>query len=155
MPSTRPILFAALFMLGFLLWQAWQQDYATPPPVATASSETPAAPGQPAAGQPAPTTATPEVPTAANAPTAAAVPSASSAPSVPAASPDTAPATPSLHVDVRTDLLRLAIDTRGGTLAQADLLAYPQDPKDKTKPVRLLDDANATLFEAQSGLVSN
>lgn len=49
MPSTRPILFAALFMIGFLLWQAWQQDYNTPPPVAATPSETPAAPGRGAA----------------------------------------------------------------------------------------------------------
>jgi len=133
-----------------MLWQAWQQDYNAPPPVAPTATETPAAPGQPTAA-----TAATDVPTAATAPTAAAVPSASKAPGAPAPAADTAPVTPSLHVDVKTDLLRLSIDTHGATLAQADLLAYPQDPKDKTKPVRLLDDANATLFQAQSGLVSN
>ena len=137
-------------MIGFLLWQAWQQDYNTPPPVAATASETPAAPGQSAT-----TAATPDVPNAATAPSAAAVPSASTAPSAPTASTDTAAPAPSQRIEVSTDLLRLSIDTRGGTLAQADLLAYPQDPKDKTKPVRLLDDANATYFEAQSGLVSN
>ena len=29
MSSTRSILFAALVLVGFLLWQAWQQDYET------------------------------------------------------------------------------------------------------------------------------
>jgi YidC/Oxa1 family membrane protein insertase len=38
---------------------------------------------------------------------------------------------------------------------RADLLAYPLDPSDRSKPVRLLSDTGEGFFVAQSGLVSN
>jgi YidC/Oxa1 family membrane protein insertase len=139
MSSTRSFLFAALAFVAFLLWQAWEQDYG--PKSAPMSTPTPAA-------------------------TTAVAPPASSA-EVPqasqnAATPTTVPAPPAVEnavraaqrIDVRTDLLRLTIDTRGGAIVQADLLNYPVDPSAKDKPVRLLDDAPATFFVAQTGLVS-
>jgi YidC/Oxa1 family membrane protein insertase len=139
MSSTRSFLFAALAFVAFLLWQAWQQDYgpksATQLPVTTAPA-TGASPAAPSAEIPLVPTATP---TAAVATTqAAASPTASAAP----------------RIEVRTDLLRLTIDARGGAIVQADLLNYPVDPSQKDRPVRLLDDAAATFFVAQSGLVS-
>jgi YidC/Oxa1 family membrane protein insertase len=51
-------------------------------------------------------------------------------------------------------VLRLEIDPHGGNIVIADLLAYPQQPKDYAHPVRLLDDSASRFFEAQSGLVS-
>ena len=42
----------------------------------------------------------------------------------------------------------------GRVPVQTNLLAYPVAPEDKTQPVRLLDDAPATYFVAQTGLVS-
>ena len=51
-------------------------------------------------------------------------------------------------------MLRVEIDTRGGNVVAADLLAYPQEPKDFAHPVRLLDSSASHYFEAQSGLVS-
>jgi YidC/Oxa1 family membrane protein insertase len=138
MSSTRSFLFAALVLVGFLLWQAWQQDYETKLPAdgIAATTVTPAVPGVDTA----------EIPK----------PAGNAAPAAPSAVPN-APAEasePSARVEVRTDLLRVAIDTRGGALVQADLLAYPLDPKDKTQPVRLLDDNAVSFFAAQSGLVS-
>ena len=41
------------------------------------------------------------------------------------------------------------------SMVRADLLAYPQQPKQFDRPVRLLDDTAASYFVAQSGLVSN
>jgi len=139
MSSTRSFLFVALAFVAFLLWQAWQQDYAPKPaavaPPATATSAPALAPAAPAS------TEVPQVPSAA--------PIASTAPIAAAAA-----AVSAQRIEVRTDLLRLTIDTRGGSIVQADLLNYPIDPKAKDKPVRLLDDAAPTFFVAQTGLVS-
>ena len=144
MTSPRNLLLIALLFLGYLLWNAWQEDYVHAPPPSTA--ETPAATSSGAATVPA-------------APAAGEVPSASAPPANASA---TTPATPTAatppsaapRVVVTTDVLRVEIDTRGGNVVVADLLAYPQQPKDFAHPVRLLDDSAAHFFEAQSGLVS-
>jgi len=59
------------------------------------------------------------------------------------------------RIEIRTDVLHAVIDTRGGNLVEADLLAYPLDPSDRSKPVHLLSDTGEGFFVAQSGLVSN
>ena len=141
MTSPRNLLLIALLFLGYLLWNAWQDDYARPgaqPPAPNAA--TASAPATPASGA-----ATPEIPTASSAP-----------PHTPATPPSSEPAAASAaHIVVTTDVLRLEIDPRGGNVVVADLLAYPQQPKDFAHPVRLLDDSAARYFEAQSGLVSS
>jgi len=78
-----------------------------------------------------------------------------------AANVDTAnaPAAPAAElVTVTTDVLRLTIDTRGGSLVRAELLAYPDSPVTKNNPapppVRLLNDSTDHYFAAQDGLVS-
>ena len=144
MSSTRSFLLAAFAMVGFFLWQAWQQDYgprehsvevapatsnttstgATPASIASASQQdVPLPTGTPAPVTPAPALAEPAAPSAA-------------------------------LIEVQTDVLRLAIDIRGGAIVQTDLLAYPLAPEDKTHPVRLLDAAALSYFVAQTGLVS-
>ena len=138
MSSTRSFLFAALAFVAFLLWQAWQQDYGPKPPVPTPTATADAV-------------HVPSATPSAEVPQAVSTPATAAAPVTPVAAKPTAPAQ---HIDVRTDLLRLTIDTRGGAIVQADLLNYPVDPAQKDRPVRLLDDAAATFFVAQSGLVS-
>jgi len=141
MSSTRSFLFAALAFVAFLLWQAWEQDYGTKPatPVAaTATSTAPISTPLTSAEVPQPSANTAAVP--------APAPIAPTAVSTAAAAQ---------RIEVRTDLLRLSIDTRGGAIVQADLLNYPIDPSAKDKPVRLLDDAPATFFVAQTGVVSS
>jgi len=143
MTNTRPFLFFALCAIGFFLWQAWQQDYgskaplgsAVPAPAATATqaAATPAVPG--------------DVPAAA---TTAGSSAAAAAASTPAAAASTGQ-----RIEIRTDVLHAVIDTRGGNLVEADLLAYPLDPSDRSKPVHLLSDTGEGFFVAQSGLVSN
>lgn len=138
MTSPRNFLLIALLFLGYLLWMQWQEDYNKPsaPPVASA----------PVAGE------TPAVPSGADVPNAAA-PAAT--PGVPdTAAPTGAAAAPAPNVVVTTDLLRVEISPRGASVVVADLLAYPQQPKDFAHPVRLLDDRAPTYFVAQSGLVS-
>jgi len=135
MSSTRSFLLLALFAIGYLLYSAWEQDYGAKP----VASET-----APVAGKTTSSTTTDggnDVPNAASAATA-----------VSTVTPD-APSVP--LVEVQTDVLRVAISPVGGSLVRADLLDYPIDPKDKTKPVRLLDDGNAQYFVAQTGLVSS
>ncbi|MGH8041834.1 MAG: membrane protein insertase YidC [Rudaea sp.] len=141
MPTTRSLLLIALAFVALLLWQAWEQDYAVKPapqpePVSAATSRQSA----PASGAEIPVaSANPAVAIASPAPTISTQPVAAPAPSI----------------MVRTDVLRLSIDTRGGAIVQADLLAYPADAGHKRVPVRLLDNAAATYYVAQTGLVSN
>jgi len=140
MSSTRSFLFAALAFVGFLLWQAWEQDYGAKPaaPVATT-----------APASTTPSLSSTEIPQVSQ---SAATPAPAPAPGV--VSPASASPAAAQRIEVHTDLLRLTIDTRGGAIVQADLLKYPVDPAAKDKPVRLLDEAAATFFVAQSGLVS-
>jgi YidC/Oxa1 family membrane protein insertase len=139
MSTTRSFLLVALAFVAFLNWEAWQKDYAPQAVPAPTTSTTPAAPTA---------TSSAEVPK----PVGSAAPAAATTSPTPSAASN---AGPSARVHVRTDLLDLAIDTRGASLVQADLLQYPVDPKEKDHPVRLLDTAPATFFVAQDGLVSS
>jgi YidC/Oxa1 family membrane protein insertase len=143
MTSPRNLLLLALAFLGYLLYSQWQQDYG--------AGANAAPPQTTAAGTPTPSSAS----------SAADVPSASgNAPATATAPPPTSPspasdgASVSPRIVVTTDVLRVEIDTRGGSVVVADLLAYPQAPKDFAHPVRLFDDSREHFFEAQSGLVS-
>jgi YidC/Oxa1 family membrane protein insertase len=144
MNNPRSILLIALLLVSYLVWNQWQQDYARP--AATSTVETSAAAVPPADGAPAAAGATSEVPTA----TATA-----GAGTTPAAVPGAASDSKGDLVEISNDVLRLWIDTRGATVVRADLLAYPQQPKDFAHPVRLLDDSADHLFIAQSGLASS
>ena len=149
MSNTRTFLLVAMAFIAFLLWQEWDRDYGTKPVPVPVAQTTAAA-----------TTTTSATPAAnsADVPKPVAAPTTTTAPPAAAPTAEPIPATagaPAQQIDVRTDLLHLVIDTRGGAIVQADLLNYPQDPKHKDKPVRLLDSAPDRFFEAQTGLVSN
>lgn len=140
MTSTRNLLLIALLFIGYLLWNAWEQDYNRAP--ASAAVTSPSTAPAPAANSASPTS---DVPGAGK----PVVP-----PAAPIAPPIAANAPAAARVVVTTDVLRVEIDPRGGNVVVADLLAYPQHPKDFAHPVRLLDSSDATFFEAQSGLIS-
>ena len=53
---------------------------------------------------------------------------------------------------MHTDVLDLVIDTAGGDIRSAQLLKYPQELKDPSVHVRVLDDQDASLLVLQSGL---
>ena len=135
MNQTRTFLLFALLAVAYLLWMAWEKDYAPAPapsaPVTAASVATPADDGVPGAATP----AAPAI--AGGAPTAAAA---------------------GQLITISNDVLRLTVDTRGGSVVRADLLGYPAVPvtgkHPNPPPVRLLDDAQSDYFVAQSGLVS-
>ncbi|WP_266157300.1 membrane protein insertase YidC [Dyella silvatica] len=142
MNQTRTFLIFALLAVAYLLFMAWEKDYAphpAPSSVAAASS---------AAAVP---TADGSVP-GATAGAAAVVPAAGVAPTT-----DTASATAQL-ITISTDVLRLTVDTRGGSVVRSELLSYPSEPRTKKQPdpapVRLLDDERVHYFVAQSGLTT-
>ncbi len=131
--NLRLILLLALGFVLFLIWEAWQKDYA---------------PAEPA--QAATTTLTPN--------SVADVPSGATAQPAPAATTTEAPATPAAlataqRVHVVTDVLDVEIDTVGGDLRRLDLLAYPA-VAGKPEPVRLMTEAASKLFVAQTGLLA-
>ena len=140
MDNIRLLLIMALAYTGFLLWQAWQEDYGQPPgaPVESAAQPTAAIPGQGAAGD-------------------------ASVPEVPAqAAIDGQPATPKAAggatgqlVEVVTDTLRVHIDTQGGTLAEAWLQKYPVSVEEPERKYRLLSRDPADFFIVQSGLLGD
>src|SRR5690606_27982880 len=149
MNQTRTFLIFAWLMVATLLWMEWGKEQRAPEtPVATAVDGAGAAgsvPGAPPTGAAA----------ASGGPaTPGAVPSAPLAAQVPVPGVAAAPATsgPADLVQVRTDVLDLAL--RGGVVARADLLQYPQTRDEGSAPVRLFDDNPASFYAAQSGWVS-
>src|SRR5690606_13173101 len=135
----------AWLMVATLLWMEWGKEQRQP---VDAAQATPAAavdpgatvPGAPAAvpGVPAATGAVPEAPRMAAVPGGAAAPAVSQAADL---------------VDVRTDVLDIAL--RGGVVARADLLGFPQTRDEGSPPVRMFDDAPERFYAAQSGWVSS
>lgn len=141
MNQTRTFLLFALMAVAYLLWMAWEKDYAPQPPAVAAAAASSSAAPAPDASIPGATAATP-----------AAVP--------PTTTPAIAtPAAPAQLITISTDVLRLTVDTRGGSVVRSELLHYPSVPRTRKTPdpapTRLLDDASAQYFVAQSGLVSS
>jgi len=146
MNQTRNFLLFALLAVAYLLFMAWENDHAPKPPVAQAET----------AGQAVAASADGSVPSA-MAVGSSAAPSSGAA-TIAADGALTGQA-PSQLITVDTDVLHLEIDTRGGSLVRADLLAYPQKaPTHKNPnppPTVLLDNSPAHYFVAQNGLVSS
>ncbi len=151
MDNLRLILVFALVLVSLLLWQAWQEDYGTAP-VATTTSET--------QGQQ--TTATSETPTPTPAPDASA---GTSVPDVTVTTVDTTkaetpsvssapvPSTSGQSISVQTDLFRLEIDTKGGTVKNMFLMEYPLTLENPEEKFQLMKEQSPGLFIAQSGLI--
>jgi YidC/Oxa1 family membrane protein insertase len=62
-------------------------------------------------------------------------------------------AVPKERFDVTTDVLKLTLDTEGGSLVRAELLKFA-DTVDKTHNFVLLDDSKDRIYLAQSGVVA-
>ncbi len=133
----RNLLLIALCVVGFLLWQAWQQDYG-PKPLPPAPSATLSEDGTPV---PVLEEDVPALPTISGEDLA-------SAPDLP-----TATATPDYKkIRVRTDVLDLDINLRGGGIRRLALLDYPVSLTEKDTPFPLLEFQPPNIFLAQSGL---
>jgi YidC/Oxa1 family membrane protein insertase len=137
MDNQRNILLIALAVVGFLIWQQWQMDYGPKPPQTQSTAVSTAESGtsqNPANAQDLPQA----VPS--DSPGSAAVQSGSQ-PSV------------SSRISVKTDVLNLVIDTRGGDIIYADLPTYPVSLDEPENAFRLFNDNPETLYIAQSGLI--
>ncbi|MDE2418266.1 MAG: membrane protein insertase YidC [Burkholderiales bacterium] len=64
-----------------------------------------------------------------------------------------APAVPKERLEISSDVLKLTLDTEGGSLVRAELLKYA-DTADKSKNVVLLDDSVGRVYRAQTGVVA-
>lgn len=142
MDNLRLFLFFALALVLLLIYQAWQADYGPASrPVPTEAA------GEATGTDPAPAIA-PDAPQVAVAPE---VP----APAVAAPGAHTeAPGTQDL-IEVETDVLRLHISPRGGTLIAAWLKDYPVSPDRPQGPFQLLKPEPPNLFLAQSGVIGS
>ncbi|MFL6577386.1 MAG: membrane protein insertase YidC [Povalibacter sp.] len=139
MDNQRVVVWAALGLVLWLNYIAWQRDYAPAPsaaPVATSTTGSRTAPES-----------LPELPSATGTPAAPVV-------APPAANSLEAQETAAAHaptIRVVTDVLDMQISTRGGDLIRADLLKYPKVKNQPDVPVRLLD-TEGTLYVMRSGL---
>lgn len=130
MDIRRIVLYMALTMVGLSLWNAWQVDYPTKPPVA----ETPSVGTSPDAQlipQVAPTDMT-----------------QSSTPSNLTQNQQDA----SKIINVRTDVLDISIDLKQGDIISSQLLEYPLSVDNKSQPFTLLQNKANERYVANSGL---
>lgn len=134
MERTRIFILSALFLIGFMLWNAWQNEFPKTTGVITTAPTVPTVP-----------TAVPSI-----AKTAAA---AGAYPSQPPASQIAPTISNPTLVKVTTDVLSVAIDPQGGNIVQASFLKYPESLSDKDKPFQLLTNDAQNWYVAQSGLV--
>jgi YidC/Oxa1 family membrane protein insertase len=148
MDNQRLLIWAAFGLLLWLTWQAWMQDYG--------QQRAPVREAAPAADQQAPPQTAPpadrlpELPAPADqaAPQASA-PAATTGSEAPPGGPE-----PDRIVHVRTDVLDVRIDTRGGTLAHAALLDYPVEKDRPDDLVTLLSRRPDNLGLVHTGLRS-
>jgi YidC/Oxa1 family membrane protein insertase len=155
MNNPRLLLWGVLALLLFYDYTAWMQQFAPPsaPPSAAGAAQHPGAP----AAAPAPLAdrvpqSAPGAASAASAGPRSAAPAQGAAAAAPGAGNAAAAGELAPSVAVRTDVLNVRISTRGGTIEQADLLAYPK-VKGEPAPVRLENhDDPETLYELESGL---
>ncbi len=127
MDNQRLILFIALAAVLFLLYESWMQDYGRPAPMPVAQQQTQGPETQ--------------LPTAE-------LPAVSATPS------ETLLAEVEL-IRVETDVLRLEISLRGGTIANAWLLDYAVTPDRPEERFQLLKATPPNLFIVQSGLIGD
>jgi YidC/Oxa1 family membrane protein insertase len=139
MDNLRIFLWVALLMLLWLTVQTWQTTFAPKPADIAATSAVPTADGTPA------TAAPPALPSLAGTPSAATPGISPAVPVEPAA------AAPVL-IRVRTDVLDLAIDTRGGNVVGAALPTFPVHKDQPDVPMELLSPDPARFFAIQGGL---
>lgn len=134
MDTFRTMLFAALVLVLFMMWQAWEKDYGQATiPVATQANGTSVTDAEPS-----------DVPQAPS----STVAGMTSAPDIVVSS--------AKRIKVHTDVYDIELDTKGGDIKKAYLLNYPTTAKNPDQPFALMDDgvgSGSHLFISQSGLL--
>lgn len=137
MDIKRTILIVALAIVSYVMVLKWNQDYgqaALPTQNVAANTATPALPDTPVGN---------------NASASADVPSANTDTSTPTETPVAASKD---LIQVKTDVLDLAIDPQGGDIAQLKLPLYPRRQDHPEIPFQLFDNGGERTYLAQSGL---
>lgn len=137
MDYKRISLYFALFIVSYLLWINWQQDYPNKPPTKVSKTVTQTTGG----------TYVPHV--TSDHPEATISPSQEKAPVVTASDDVKGPAR---TIEVKTDVLGLTIDLDNGDVIAARLLDYPQSLEDKNTPFPLLTNQPFVKYVANSSL---
>lgn len=147
MNQTRVILLVAIAVVGFLLVQKWETDFALPPPSSTAPIAT--ATEAPSDGS------VPDAPVAGVADASVpAAPQAAEIPAVDAAVVSSEPQSTAESILVETDTLRLVLSTRGASIQTADLVNFPVSLNRPQELVRLFSTEPQFWHVPQTGLVS-
>jgi YidC/Oxa1 family membrane protein insertase len=131
MDNARFVLIVFFFFLSIMLYQQWQSDYG-PKPAATSSSQAGVS-----------SVANPDVPV-----------SADSAGSLESASAQAENLLSRQRIQVKTDVVRMEIDTEGGDIRLLELLDYPVAKETPNAPVQLFTDHDL-VFVAQNGFIGD
>ncbi|MBD8526362.1 membrane protein insertase YidC [Pseudomarimonas arenosa] len=138
MNQIRTFLLIAWLLVGFLLWEAWQREQATP--ATDQTSEQPAAISDAALP---------------SADSDAALPLASREGSVEPADSASGGAPAGRRIQIETDVLRLEVDTQGVALIGAELKRYGVSPGAESQRIVLFSDSGKHFFIAQQGWVAD
>jgi len=140
MDIKRTILIVALAIVSYVMVLKWNQDYGqTALPTQNVASST-TAPGLP------------DTATGNNASVSDDIPRAASDTSATAPAETPVAASKDL-IQIKTDVLNLAIDPQGGDVAQLTLPLYPRRQDHPEIPFQLFDNGNERTYLAQSGLI--
>lgn len=129
MELTRALLLGIVVLTGYMLWNAWQTEYAKPmtpasTPISVQASQSGFKPVSALTQLATPTTTQPGV-------------------------------TPAQRfINIKTDVLDITIDTLGGNIVRGFLVAYPEQLH-SAQPYQLFSDDPAKVYVAQSGLVGS
>ncbi|ROM80362.1 membrane protein insertase YidC [Pseudomonas brassicacearum] len=140
MDIKRTILIVALAIVSYVMVLKWNQDYgqaALPTQNVAASNTAPSLP---------------DTPTGTSAASNDDIPRAANDTSAPAEAPVAASKD---LIQVKTDVLELAIDPQGGDIAQLKLPLYPRRQDHPEIPFQLFDNGNERTYLAQSGLIGS
>ena len=139
-------------MLLYMLWEAWQVDYGPKPTVAVTDQ--------------------PVIESKEDLPAASGTSTVQKSVSESSASMPKVGIESGSIITVKTDVLSVEIDTKGGTIRNLELLKYPKEKENTVvqnlremvglsqsekdlSPIRLFDSNNEKLFLAQSGLITS
>lgn len=138
MDNLRTLFIFGLLIVSLLLWEAWQNDYVRTPQTAQPTSDS---------ATTIPSLTSNEL---ADLPELPVLQTGDSLPELP--SSGETPAIGAKQIRVKTDVIDVIIDTRGGDIRKLALLAYPVASDSPDVPVQFLNDSQSQFFVTQSGL---